>query len=86
MTELEVVVNGWAYKIPATEAMTLDQLVTDALARGNHTGRPARDWEVRDVAGVKLNEYGQRTLAELNVHRGGPDTRLYLNLNAGAGG
>jgi hypothetical protein len=83
---MDVVVNGWSYKIPATPATTLDQLVADALAKGNHTGRPASDWEVRDAAGVWLNPYSSKTLEELNLHRGGPDTRLFLNLKAGAGG
>jgi hypothetical protein len=83
--ELEVVLNGWVYKIPAAPTSTLDQVIADALAIGNHTGRPARDWEIRDVAGVLLNECSQRTLTDLNLHRGGPDTRLYVNLRAGVG-
>ena len=83
--ELDAVVNGWIYKIPAEEAQTLDQVVAAALGQGNHTGRPASDWEVRDVAGVLLNEYGQRTLKDLNL-TGGEDSRLFLNLRAGSGG
>ncbi len=83
---VEAVVNGWTYELPTTPTATLDQLVAAALAKGNHTGRPATDWEVRDVAGVWLDPYGSKTLEELNLHRGGPDTRLFLNLRAGAGG
>ncbi len=83
---LDVVLNGWVYKIPANPTDTLDQVLAATLARGNHTGRPARDWEIRDVAGVLLNEVADRTLEDLNLHRGGPDTRLYVNLRAGVGG
>jgi hypothetical protein len=75
------VINGQTYPVEAIGSDPLLNAVRKALAESGNTGRPAEEWEVRDIQGVLLPP--GRSPEELGLKDG---TRLFLSLQVGAGG
>lgn len=75
------IVNGVDHRVSANVEAPLVVAVQHALADSGNTGRPAQDWEVRNSAGVLLEQ--NRTLEDLHLEDG---ARLFLSLHVGAGG
>ena len=75
------IINGQDFAIEANANAPLIEAVQRALAVSGNTGRPADEWEVRDIKGVLLAK--NRTPKELHLDNG---TRLFLSLQVGAGG
>lgn len=78
---LTFIINGQAVSIEADPHGALKLAVEKALVESNNTGRPAEEWEVRDVGGVLLEQH--RTPDQLHIVNG---ARLFLSLRVGAGG
>jgi hypothetical protein len=78
---LVFIINGEDFKVISDESSPLKLAVDQALRESGNTGRPADEWEVRDVNGVLLEQH--RTPKELHLHKG---ARLFLSLKVGAGG
>lgn len=79
--KLVFIINGQDLTINADSRSPLIEAVQKALAESGNTGRPAEEWEVRDVNGVLLETH--RTPKELGIHN---KARLFLSLKVGAGG
>ncbi len=75
------IINGQDYIVEANLNAPLMVAVQQALVESGNQGRPAEEWEVRNVSGVLLDQ--SKTPQELGlVDR----TRLFLSLRVGAGG
>jgi Protein of Unknown function (DUF2604) len=79
--QLIFIINGQSFPVEANSRAPLLEAVRRALHESGNTGRPADEWEVRDVQGVLLPK--NRTPQELNLQNG---ARLFLSLQVGAGG
>ena len=79
--KLVFIINGQDFLIDADDGAPLLEAVQKALAESGNTGRPAEEWEVRDVNGVLLESH--RTPKALGLHN---KARLFLSLKVGAGG
>lgn len=79
--QLIFIINGQSFPVEANSHAPLLEAVQRALLESRNTGRPADEWEVRDIQGVLLPK--NRTPKELNLHNA---TRLFLSLQVGAGG
>jgi hypothetical protein len=79
--ELVVIVNGQPAHVAANPHAPLRVVVEHALQQTENIGQPAEQWEVRDAAGVLLEQ--DRKAEEYHF---APGTRLFLNLKAGVGG
>ncbi len=75
------IINGQDYAVPTDFNAPLKVAVQRALQVSGNTGRPADEWEVRDIKGVLLD--AQRTPRELRLHN---RARVFLSLQVGAGG
>lgn len=80
--ELVVIVNGQPTYVSANPQAPLLVVVEHALRQTDNVGQPASEWEVRDEAGVLLDQ--AQKVGEISGVRSG--TRLFLNLKAGVGG
>ena len=75
------IINGQDFRVAVNPELPLRIAVQRALVESGNTGRPADEWEVRDVGGVLLEQH--RTPQDLRLHDG---ARLFLSLKVGAGG
>lgn len=78
---LVFIINGQETSIEANLNSPLKSAVERALAKSGNTGRPADEWEVRNVGGVLLDK--TLKIDELNLD---DNARLFLSLRVGAGG
>jgi hypothetical protein len=79
--KLIFIINGQDLLIEADRNAPLKLAVMRALEISGNTGRPAEEWEVRNVGGVLLEQ--NRTPEELHLEN---KARLFLSLQVGAGG
>lgn len=79
--KLIFIINGQDFPIDADRRAQLRFAVIRALEVSGNTGRPAEEWEVRNVGGVLLEQ--NRTPEELRLE---DKARLFLSLQVGAGG
>jgi hypothetical protein len=79
--DLVIVVNGQPVVVKAHEGTHLRKVVEQALAESGNVGQPPENWELRDAAGVELDQ--QRTVKHYKLENG---VKLFLNLRAGVGG
>ena len=75
------IINGQDFTVEANAHAPLLEAVQRALVESGNQGRPAEEWEVRNVSGVLLDK--SKTPLELGLDNG---TRLFLSLRVGAGG
>ncbi len=75
------IINGQDFAVEAHAHAPLLEAVRRALVESGNQGRPAEEWEVRNVSGVLLDK--SKTPLELGLVDG---TRLFLSLRVGAGG
>lgn len=75
------IINGQDFAVDANAHAPLLEAVRRALVESGNQGRPAEEWEVRNVSGVLLDK--SKTPVELGLVDG---TRLFLSLRVGAGG
>jgi hypothetical protein len=79
--EIVVIVNGRPALVRAREATHLHKVVKEALDETGNVGQPPENWELRDAAGVELDQ--SRTVKHYDLESG---VKLFLNLRAGVGG
>jgi hypothetical protein len=79
--DLVIVVNGQPAVVKAHEGTHLSKVVEKALEETGNVGQPPENWELRDAAGVELDQ--KRTVKHYKLENG---TKLFLNLRAGVGG
>jgi hypothetical protein len=79
---LAVVVNGQPTIVEANLNAPLKSIVPRALEQTGNTGQPPENWELRDAAGVVLQDIDKK----IRDFHFPPDVRLFLNLKAGVGG
>jgi hypothetical protein len=79
-----VVVNGAPTTVEANENAPLHTVIPRALEQTGNAGRPIEDWELRDAAGVLLDD--SRKIKEFEAGAGPEGLRVFLNLKAGVGG
>ena len=78
--KIKVVINGQPTSVKVVSSTVLRDLIPVALKQTSNIGRPADQWEFRDVDGSLLNL--SKTVGELQLL---PDSVLFLNLTAGVG-
>ena len=81
MREIVFIINGEDVPVPLMESAPLSLLVEEALYRGYNLSRPLGDWDVRNSAGALLDT--RRKASDYGFVDG---TRLFANLQVGAGG
>lgn len=79
--ELAVIVNGQPTVVSANLNSPLHTVVQKALEQTDNLGQPPQNWEIRDAAGVELDQ--SQKIGSFNFP---PDVKLFLNLRAGIGG
>jgi hypothetical protein len=79
--DLVIVVNGQPAVVKAHEGTHLRKVVEQALEETGNVGQPPENWELRDAAGIELDQ--QRTVKHYKLENG---VKLFLNLRAGVGG
>lgn len=79
--EIAIIVNGAPTMLHAKHGTHLHELVAEALKQSNNLGQGAENWELRDAAGVELDQ--SKTVGHYHLESG---VKLFLNLRAGVGG
>jgi hypothetical protein len=75
------IINGQDFAVEANIDAPIMVAVKRALVESGNQGRPAEEWELRNVAGVLLDK--SKTPLELGLVN---EARLFLSLRVGAGG
>jgi hypothetical protein len=79
--ELAVIVNGQPTVVSANLNSPLHAVVGKALEQTGNLGQGPENWELRDAAGVELDQS-----QKIDSFGFPPDVKLFLNLRAGIGG
>jgi hypothetical protein len=79
--EIVVVVNGHPALVRAHEDTHLRKIVEEALRETGNVGQPPENWELRNAAGMELDQ--SKTVRHYGLESG---VKLFLNLHAGVGG
>jgi hypothetical protein len=79
--QLTIIVNGQPTELEANVNEPLHAIVPRALQQTQNLGQPPDMWELRDAAGVILDQ-----TKKISEYGFGSGTRLFLNLKAGVGG
>lgn len=79
--DLVIVVNGQPVVVKAHEGTHLRKVVEKALEESGNVGQPPENWELRDAAGLELDQ--EQTVKHYKLENG---VKLFLNLRAGVGG
>jgi hypothetical protein len=79
--EIVVVVNGNPALVHAEQGTHLRKVVEQALSDTGNVGQPPENWELRNAAGLELDQ--SKTVGHYDLESG---VKLFLNLHAGVGG
>lgn len=79
--EIVIIVNGHPALVRASEGSRLRGVVEHALGETGNVGQPPENWELRNAAGLLLDQ--SKTVGHYHLESG---VKLFLNLHAGIGG